>query len=73
MGVMTLTREILEEIVHLSLERQQQVLEFVRTLKVPAGTVGQSLLRFAGTIDPADVKQMSEAIEEGCDTRSALS
>ena len=67
----TLSREILDEVVDLSPEQQQQVLGFVRSLKVPVGTPGKSLLHFAGTIDPGELKQISDAIEEGCERVSA--
>ena len=61
------TREICDELLTLSLEQQQQVLRFVRSLKLPAGTEGRSLLRFAGWIDPTDLKEMEAAIKEGCE------
>jgi len=71
MTAATLPREILDEVAELSPEQQRRVLGFVRSLKAPAGTAGKSLLGFAGMIDRADLKQMSEAIEEGCERISA--
>ena len=66
MGVPT-SREIMDELFSLSLEQQHQVLRFVRSLKLPAGTEGRSLLRFAGCINPTDLKEMEAAIEDGCE------
>jgi hypothetical protein len=71
MAAVALSREIFDEVVDLSPEQQQQVLGFVRSLKVPVGTAGRSLHRFAGAIDPGELKQISDAIEEGCERISA--
>jgi hypothetical protein len=46
---------------------QRKVLDFARRLTEPAGTQGQSLMRFPGSIDPADLDTMSSAIQEGCE------
>jgi hypothetical protein len=45
------------------------VLEYTRELGEPPrhGTPGAALLRFAGSIPPADLREMAEAIEEGCE------
>ena len=47
--------------------KQRKVLDFARQLSVPAGTPGQDLLHFAGSIDRADLDAMSQAIQEGCE------
>ena len=48
---------------------QQRVLEYARELgnAKPKGVPGHSLLPFAGTFRPEDLKAMAEAIEEGCE------
>ena len=53
----------------LPVEKQQQVLEFARTLATPhlQGVRGSELLRFAGTIDESDLDAMSHAIQDGCE------
>jgi hypothetical protein len=45
------------------------VLEFVRALVAAQvrGVPGQSLLRFAGTIDASDLATMAQAIDDGCE------
>jgi hypothetical protein len=61
--------EILDQLIHLPLEKQRQVLEFARTLReTPSGRKpGKALLQFAGTIEKADLLMMAEAIEQGCE------
>jgi len=53
----------------LPVEKQQRVLEYARTLAgpLPVGTKGNDLLRFAGSIDEADLDEISRAIESGCE------
>jgi hypothetical protein len=63
----TIKEQIIEQVDRLDDSRQQQVLDFARRLTTPAGTPGRKLLHFAGSIDPADLKAMSQAIQEGCD------
>lgn len=50
-------------------DMQQQVLDFVESLKPTAvrGTPGRNLLRFAGTINLGDLLLMQQAIEAGCE------
>ena len=67
MSVPNPSREILSELTSLNPDQQHEVLGFVRSLKLPAGAAGTSLLRFAGVIDRADLKEISDAIEEGCE------
>ncbi|MCH7916274.1 MAG: hypothetical protein IH856_25095, partial [Deltaproteobacteria bacterium] len=47
----------------------RQVLDFARTLATckRGGTPGESLIRFGGAINAADLAIMAEAIEEGCE------
>lgn len=64
-----LEKEIREQLEHLALEQQRQVVDFARALATaqPHGTPGQNLLSFAGTINSDDLKVMTQAIEEGCE------
>lgn len=64
-----LEKEILQQLVKLPLEQQRQVLDFARALtrKQRTGVPGHELLRFAGAIEPADLRLMAEAIEAGCE------
>jgi hypothetical protein len=61
--------EICEHLHQLPLEHQRYVLEFVRALVTARvrGMPGQTLLRFAGTIDASDLTAMAQAIEDGCE------
>lgn len=53
----------------LPLELQRKVLDFAQALVIslPKGMPGTQLLQFAGTIDLADLQQMQQAIECGCE------
>lgn len=61
--------ELLEKLERLSIEEQQEVLDFTRSLadKKLAGIPGRKLLRFAGLIDKESLAEMEKAIEEGCE------
>jgi hypothetical protein len=61
--------EICEYLRQLPPEQQRHVLEFVRALVATQvrGVSGQSLLRFAGTIDASDLATMAQAIKDGCE------
>lgn len=63
----TVKDEIIEKVERLDAPRQQRVLDFARRLTVPAGTPGRDLLRFVGSIEPADLEVMSRAIQDGCE------
>jgi hypothetical protein len=60
---------ILEQLIKLPADQQCRVLEFVRALAAgePVGVSGRELLRFAGMIDPADLKEMERVIEQECE------
>jgi hypothetical protein len=62
-------REIIAQLTKLSLEEQQRVLRFVRSLTTaePVGMPGKDLLRFAGAIEADDLQAMARAIEEACE------
>lgn len=63
-----LQEELLKEMARLSQEEQQKVLAFVKSIVAePLGKAGKDMARFAGAIDPADLKQMAAVIEESCE------
>ncbi|MXX40287.1 MAG: hypothetical protein F4Z85_19880 [Gemmatimonadetes bacterium] len=66
----TVEKEILDEIHKLGKGQQAEVLEFVRSLAKSAmtGAPGQTLLRFAGTIDREDLAKMTETIQAACES-----
>jgi len=63
-----LKKEIVTRLDKLPIDRQQQVLEFVKalTISLPQGTMIENLKKHVGKISKKDLKLMSEAIEEGC-------
>ena len=63
----TVKDEIIEQVDSLAAPQQRKVLDFARRLTMPAGTPGRDLMRFVGSIDPADLEAMSHAIQEGCE------
>ena len=65
----TKEQAIIEQIAELTPEEQQRVLQATQRLvgKLPPGTPGRDLLRFAGTISKEDAEEMRQAIEEGCE------
>ena len=62
-------KELLKQLEQLGHEERRQVLDFARTLATckRGGTPGESLIRFGGAINAADLAIMAEAIEEGCE------
>ncbi|MBF0501377.1 MAG: hypothetical protein HQM09_14650 [Candidatus Riflebacteria bacterium] len=62
-----LRKAIVSRLDKLPIDRQQQVLEFVKALmlSLPQGTPASELKIFAGTISRKNLKLMSEAIEDG--------
>jgi hypothetical protein len=69
MTMAALEQEIIERLSKLNTEDQKRVLEFVRNLAQPQGIPGESLIARAHEVnfDPADLEEMSRAIEEGCE------
>ncbi|HUI41873.1 MAG TPA: hypothetical protein VL523_07880 [Terriglobia bacterium] len=63
----TIKKQIVEQVDRRDDSGQQQVLDFARRLTAPAGTPGRELLHFVGSIDPADLEAMPQAIQEGCE------
>lgn len=62
---MSTTKDILNAVAGLDPEDRQKVLDFARALRNSGSAAG--LLQFAGSIAMEDLKQMSEAIAEGCE------
>ncbi len=63
----TLKDEIIEQVERLGGAQQRQVLDFARSLALPAPVRGRDLLRFAGSLPPADLAEITQAILEGCE------
>lgn len=61
--------QILNDLDRLSPQQQLRAAEMVHSLvsPLPKGTPGRELLRFVGSIDEESVRQMRDAIEEGCE------
>jgi len=62
-------KELLKQLEQLGPEEQRRVLDFARTLATckRRGTPGESLIRFGGVIDAADLAIITETIKEGCE------
>jgi len=68
-GTTTVEKTIHDQLARLPVEKQQQVLEFVRSLSrgERVGVPGRNLLRFAGTIDRKDLIAIEKAVNAGCE------
>jgi hypothetical protein len=66
---MDLKSEIAARVENLPPEMQEQVLRFVASLSPsePKGESGAALRRFAGSIDHASAREMTQAIEQECE------
>lgn len=62
-------QQIIKKLNRLPPELQKKVLAFAQQLDAsqPKGTPGKQLLRFAGIMEPDDIKAMKTAIEQGCE------
>ncbi|NCU31980.1 MAG: hypothetical protein EOM23_03370 [Candidatus Moranbacteria bacterium] len=67
MQVTGLSKNIEQSLGQLSLYRQKKLLEFLESLVSEPKTKKQNLLRFAGSIDQADLAMMQQAIADGCE------
>jgi hypothetical protein len=65
----SITQEIVERLHELPASQQQLVLEVVRSLanQKPQGVPAKDLLPLTGAITAEDARQMTNAIEEGCE------
>jgi hypothetical protein len=61
--------QLLEDFERLPDDLQKTIGELTHALATvrPRGVPLRSLLKYAGTIDPESAREMSEAIEEGCE------
>ncbi len=64
-----LEEELHQHLNKLPREQQQQVLDFARTLSSARvhGVPGESLIRFGGGIQAADLTAIMQAIEDDCE------
>jgi len=64
-----LPEEIAEGVQRMSLQDQLRVRAYIQALvnMRPRGTPGTALLRLAGTLGDEDAREMSEAIQTGCE------
>jgi hypothetical protein len=61
-------REIIKRLDRLPFEIQIKILDLAEAAPSPQkGVSGKKLLRFAGILDADDVKEMTQAIENGCE------
>jgi hypothetical protein len=61
--------EIAKQVERLPLEMQEQVLRFATSLvaSAPVGENGATLRQFSSSLDPVSARQMTQAIEDGCE------
>ena len=62
----SMMNNIISEIDKLPPDLQRRMLDFAKSL-APKGVEGKTLVRFEGAIPLADLKSISESIEEGCE------
>jgi len=64
-----LNNDLERELLRLAPEERERVLAYARQLGAgrTAGTMGKSLARFAGSIEPKDLAVISEAVAAGCE------
>lgn len=67
MLVTGLSKNIEQSLGQLSPYQQKKLLEFLEALVSEPKTEKQNLLRFAGSIDQADLALMQQAIADGCE------
>jgi hypothetical protein len=65
----TVEKHFREQLRHLPIEQQRQVLEFARAFVKARvhGVPGKDLLRFSGTINSEDLSAIEQTINEGCE------
>jgi len=69
MIIISVEKQLKEQLRCLPVEKQHQVLEFARTLVQAKGhgSCGKDLVKFAGTIDSEDLLAIEKTIHEGCE------
>ena len=70
---MDVRREIAKQVEALPPEMQERVLRFVTSLagSAPKGEQGAALRQFASSLDAVSARQVTQAIEEGCERADA--
>ncbi|HEX5167783.1 MAG TPA: hypothetical protein VFW11_01315 [Cyclobacteriaceae bacterium] len=58
--------EFLKNLEKLTQEQQEKALAYIKSL-LKRDSGNERLLQFAGSLDPTSLREMSEAIEEGCE------
>jgi len=71
---MDIRAEIAERVDKLPPDLQEEVLRFVSSLETApqSGQPGSALRRFSGYLDPESAREMTDAIEEGCERVDAV-
>jgi hypothetical protein len=67
MHIAGLSKNIEQSLGQLNPYQQKKLLEFIDSLIEKPKKGNQNLLRFAGSIDKADLELMEQAISEGCE------
>jgi hypothetical protein len=67
MHIAGLSKNIEQSLGQLNPYQQKKLLEFIDSLIEKPKKGNQNLLRFAGSIDKADLELMERAISEGCE------
>ena len=69
MVIPNVKEQILTDLARMTPDMQRQAAELVHGMipEVRKGAPGREFLRFAGMIDPISLREMSEAIEAGCE------
>jgi hypothetical protein len=62
-------QRLIEQIRRMDPDQQQTLLDYAHALSRPRGLSGEEMIRLAREVDfpPGDLKEMAEAIEEGCE------
>ena len=67
MTTAALNKEIMKYLASLGKSQQAKVLHFLKSLVQEKNSSSSQLLSFSGSINAEDLKQMEQAIHEGCE------
>lgn len=67
MTTAAINKEIMKYLGSLGKSQQTKVLDYLKTLVRDKRASSSGLLAFAGTIPSGDLKQMEQAIDQGCE------
>jgi len=64
-----ITKTIMSDVKKLSLVQQKRLHDFALAMLMSEsrGTAGSDLVKFSGTIDSTSIREMREAIQDGCE------